>query len=157
MALLPSVTDSGSDSTRLLAKGSQMTDHAGELFARALADKDAAGLKALLRPDVDFRAMTPTRFWESRDVDVIVDETILGTWFAPPRRIVELVAVETGSIGSLERVAYRFVVDRPDGQFVIEQQAYYETDGATISWMRIMCSGFLPLIPDDPSLRRPSP
>jgi hypothetical protein len=129
-----------------------MTQYVGEQFARALADKDSAGLKALLRPDVDFRAMTPSKFWESNDVDVIVDETILGTWFAPPRRITELIAIETGSIGSLESVAYRFMVDRPDGQFTIEQKAYYETDGATISWMRLMCSGFLPLSPDGPPL-----
>ncbi|MEI6374457.1 MAG: hypothetical protein WCP26_11815 [Actinomycetes bacterium] len=127
-----------------------MTEHVGERFARALADKDSVGLKALLRPDVDFRAMTPTRFWESNDVDVIVDETILGTWFSPPRRITEIIAVETGCIGSLESVTYRFMVDRPDGQFTIEQQAYYETDGATISWMRLMCSGFLLLSPADP-------
>ena len=128
-----------------------MTDNVGERFARALADKDSAGLKALLRPDVDFRAMTPTRFWESNDVDEIVDRTILGTWFEPARRITELVAVETGSIGSLERVAYRFTVDRPDGRFTIEQQAYYEIDGATIAWMRLMCTGFLPLGGDGPA------
>lgn len=122
-----------------------MTEHVGKRFAQALADKDAAGLKALLRPDVDFRAMTPGRFWESNDVDEIVDETILGTWFEPERRIAGLVAVDTDSIGPLERVGYRFTVDRPEGVFTIEQQAYYKTDGSTISWLRIMCSGLLPL------------
>jgi hypothetical protein len=122
-----------------------MTEHLGEQFARALADKDAAGLKALLRPGVDFRAMTPSRFWASNDVDEIVDETILGTWFEPTRRITELVSVETGRMGSLERVAYRFTVDRPDGKFTIEQQAYFESDGATIAWLRIMCTGFVPI------------
>ncbi len=122
-----------------------MTDHVGTRFAQALADKDAAELKALLRPDVDFRAMTPGRFWESNDVDEIVDETILGTWFDPERQITELVNVDTDSIGSVERVGYRFTVVRPDGDFTIEQQAYYQTDGATIAWLRIMCSGFLPL------------
>ena len=131
-----------------------MTEHMGERFARAMADKDSAGLKALLRPDVDFRAMTPSRFWNSNDVDEIVDETILGTWFEPTRRITQLIAVETGSIGSLERVAYRFTVERPDGEFTIEQQAYYETDGATIGWMRSMCTGFLPLSMGDPPLGR---
>ncbi len=122
-----------------------MTDHVGTRFAQALADKDAAELKALLRPDVDFRAMTPGRFWESNDVDEIVDETILGTWFDPERQITELVALDTDSIGSVERVGYRFTVNRPEGDFTIEQQAYYQTDGATIGWLRIMCSGFLPL------------
>jgi hypothetical protein len=120
-------------------------EHLGERFARALAEKDPAGLKALLRPGVDFRAMTPTRFWESNDVDEIVDHTILGTWFDPSRRIVDLVAVETDSVGSLERVAYRFTVERPDGTFTIEQQAYYQSDGATMGWLRVMCTGFLPL------------
>jgi hypothetical protein len=127
-----------------------MTEHVGDRFARALADRDADGLKSLMRPDVDFRAMTPTRFWESHDVDEIVDETMLGMWFEPTRRVTELLTVETGSIGSLERVAYRFRVDRPDGEFIVEQQAYYRTDGATIAWLRIMCTGFLPVRSDDP-------
>ena len=117
----------------------------GERFARALADKDSVALKALLRPGVDFRALTPNRLWESNDVDEIVDQTILGTWFDPSRRIIELVAVETDHIASLERVSYRFSVDGPDGASTIEQQVYYESDGATIGWMRIMCTGFLPL------------
>ena len=122
-----------------------MPDVIGERFARALADKDAAGLKALLRSDVDFRAMTPGKFWEATDVDVIVDETMLGMWFAPERQIDDLLAVDTDRVGSLDRVGYRFKVTRPDGDFVIEQQAYYETDGEQISWLRIMCSGFVPL------------
>ena len=66
----------------------------GERFARSLAAKDAGALKAVLRPDVDFRAMTPGKFWEATDVDAIVDETMLGTWFAPERRITEVLAVE---------------------------------------------------------------
>jgi len=117
----------------------------GERFARALAEKDAAGLKALLRTPVDFRAMTPAKFWESQDVEAIVDETILGTWFAPDRRITALLSVETGTVGSLDRVSYRFHVVRPDGEFVIEQQAYYRTEATRITWLRIMCSGYLPV------------
>jgi hypothetical protein len=122
-----------------------MTEHIGERFARALADRDAAALKALLRTDVDFKAMTPGKFWEAHDVDVIVDETLLGTWFEPERRITETLAVDTDTLGSMDRVGYRFRVRRPDGEFTIEQQAYYVTDGDQISWLRIMCTGFLPL------------
>jgi hypothetical protein len=117
----------------------------GERFVEALAGKDAAGLKAVLRPGVDFRAMTPGKFWESDDVDVIVDDTILGKWFDPERQITEVLAVDTDRVGSLDRVGYRLKVERPDGQFVVEQQAYYETSDDTISWIRIMCSGYLPL------------
>ena len=122
-----------------------MEGRIGDRFAKALADKDAIGLKALLRSDVDFRAMTPGKFWEATDADVVVDETMLGTWFSPDRRINELLAVETDNVGSLNRVGYRFKVTRPEGDSVIEQQAYFETDGEKISWLRIMCTGFLPL------------
>jgi hypothetical protein len=116
----------------------------GERFARALAAKDAAGLKALLRPDVDFAAMTPSRFWESRDAEEVVDDTILGTWFAPDRRINELSTIESGDLGPLERVGYQFDVTLPDGEFGIQQQAYLRVDDQQISWLRIMCTGFVP-------------
>ena len=121
-----------------------MTEHIGERFARALADKDAAALKALLRTDVDFKAMTPGKFWEAHDADAIVDDTILGTWFDPERCITETLSVDTDTLGPMDRVGYRFQVRRPDGEFTIEQQAYYVTDGNQISWLRNMCTGFLP-------------
>jgi len=117
----------------------------GARFARSLAAKDAGALKAILRPDVDFRAMTPGKFWEASDPDVIVDEMVLGTWFSPERRITAVLGVETDHVATLDRVGYRFKVQRPDGEFVIEQQAYYEMDGERISWLRIMCTGFLPV------------
>jgi hypothetical protein len=122
-----------------------MAERVGERFARAVATKDAAGLKELLRHDVDFRAMTPAKFWEATNRDEVVDETMLGTWFKPERHIIEILAVDTDTVGSRERVGYRFRVERPDGEFVIEQQAYLETEDDKISWLRIMCSGFLPV------------
>ena len=122
-----------------------MTEHIGERFARALADKDAAALKALLRTDVDFKAMTPGTFWEAHDADAIVDDTILGTRFDPERCITETLSVDTDTLGPMDRVGYRFQVRRTDGEFTIEQQAYYVTDGDRISWLRIMCTGFLAL------------
>lgn len=124
-----------------------MTERTGERFARALGDKDGPGLKALLMPSVDFRAMTPAKFWEGNDVDVIVDRTMLGTWFAPERRITDILSIETDRVGSIDRVAYRFRVEWPDGEFIVEQQAYFRTDGDRIAWLRIMCTGFLPLEP----------
>ncbi|HEX3841886.1 MAG TPA: hypothetical protein VHU85_13925 [Acidimicrobiales bacterium] len=115
----------------------------GELLARSLAAKDAMALRQILQSDVDFRAMTPGKFWESNNVDVIVDETILGIWFGGDRQITEILAVETDSIGSLNRVGYRLRVESPDGDFVIEQQAYFATHDDKIAWLRIMCTGFL--------------
>lgn len=126
----------------------------GEAFARSLAAKDAAGLKALLRPGVDFRAMTPGRFWQSDDVDDIVDATILGTWFDTGSEIVGLLGLETEEVGGLERVGYRFGVSRPDGEFVVAQQAFLEVRDGTIGWLRIMCAGYRPVDHDG---GRPSP
>jgi hypothetical protein len=120
-----------------------MTQAVGERFARALAAKDADGLKALLMPQVDFRAMTPGTFWEGSTPGVIVDETILGTWFDRQDDIVGVLAIDCDTVGPLDRVGYRFKVERPDGEFVVEQQAYFRTEGDRISWLRIMCSGFV--------------
>jgi hypothetical protein len=121
-----------------------MAGRVGERFVQALGNKDAAALKALLRPEVDFRAMTPARFWEATDPDVVVDEVMLGKWFEEPNQITEVVAIETGKVGPRDRVGYRFTVKRPDGDFLVEQQAYFETDGERISWLRIMCAGYHP-------------
>ena len=125
-------------------RAAHVTSGIGERFARGIAEKDALALKALLRSDVDFRALTPGRAWEGTSVDQIVDETILGTWFDAGRKVVEVVAIETDTVGTLERVGYRFRVERPDGEFVIEQQAYLATEADQITWLRILCSGFLP-------------
>jgi hypothetical protein len=133
MAPPPSATDTVASSV----------DVVGERFVRALAGQDAAALKAVLRADIDFRAMTPGRFWESRDAEVVVDEMVLGTWFPPVRRITSIVSIEHDRVECVGRVGYRLAVTRPDGDFTVEQQAYYQTDGETIAWLRIMCTGFV--------------
>jgi hypothetical protein len=121
-----------------------MTGSVGERFAKALAAKDGGGLKALLAPDVDFRAMTPGKFWESSDPSEIVDSTLLGTWFSPERQIVSVQQVDEDRTSPVDRVGYRFLVRRPDGEFLVEQQAYYQAADDRISWLRIMCTGFVP-------------
>ena len=50
----------------------------GERFVRAIAAKDRQGLLDLLAPHIDFRAMTPSRFWEASSAAEVVDEVILG-------------------------------------------------------------------------------
>lgn len=45
----------------------------GERFARSLvAVQDAGALRALLTPKVDFRGLTPGRYWESDEAHVVV-------------------------------------------------------------------------------------
>jgi hypothetical protein len=117
----------------------------GEQFVSALAAKDRAALTTLLRPDVDFRAMTPSRFWEAADANDVIDDAMLGHWFEADDRITDVLEVECGQVGARSRVRYRFAVTSPDGPHVVEQQAYYETDGDQISWLRIMCAGYQPV------------
>jgi len=118
----------------------------GQEFAEALAAKDADRLKALLAPTLDFRAMTPRKFWESGSSDEVVDEILLGTWFSPTDDVRSLDLVETSRVGPRSRVAYRCSVTNGDGDHVVEQQAYYDVDptDGRISWLRIMCAGYLP-------------
>jgi hypothetical protein len=127
-----------------------MADHTGEQvvgeqFVRALAGKDAPTLKGLFQPGVDFRAMTPNKYFELTNHEAVVDEVMLGKWFEPEDRITDVLQVETSRVGSRDRVAYRFAVSSPDGEYVVEQQAYYETTDGRISWIRIMCAGYLPV------------
>jgi hypothetical protein len=114
----------------------------GERFARAIAAKDAPALLAVLAPDVDFRAMTPGRFWEASSAKEIVDDVILGRWFEPSDHIDAVESVESEAVADRERVIYRFRVSNDDGSFLVEQSAYYEVVDDRISWLRIMCAGY---------------
>jgi hypothetical protein len=116
----------------------------GERFVQALATRDRDTLTSLLRPDVDFRALTPSRFWEANDAATVVDGTMLRHWFEPQDRITEVLELECGHVGPRGRLRYRLAVTTPDGPHVVEQQAYYDTAGDQISWLRIMCAGYLP-------------
>ena len=128
-----------------MSSSSATSTSLGEEYARAVAAKDADALRRVLRPDLDFRAMTPSRFWEASDAATVIDDIVFGKWFEPSDEIRELISVETSEVGSRNRVGYRFRVENPDGVHLVEQQAFYETDGAQISWLRIMCAGYLPL------------
>jgi hypothetical protein len=118
----------------------------GEQFATALAAKDFDRVRALLHPEVDFRGMTPSRFWEAADRDAVIGD-VLHQWFEPSDEIQSLDAVETNAFSDRERVGYRFTVRNPDGLFTVEQQAYLAARDGSIGWMRVLCSGFRPAQP----------
>ena len=92
---------------------------------------------------MNFRALTPGRVWESGDANDVVDRVILGTWFSPERSITRFSQSSSVEVGPIDRVGYRFRVTFPDGEFIVEQQAYFKTEGNRISWLRILCSGFV--------------
>ncbi len=117
----------------------------GERFARAIAAKDAPALLGLLAPTIDFRAMTPSRFWEADSPAQLVDDVILGKWFEPTDRIESIEGIENGEVADRERVRYCFRVTNGDGAFLVEQQAYLNVEDEGITWLRIMCSGYRPI------------
>ncbi len=114
----------------------------GEDFVAALSARSGDQLRAVLAPDVDFKGLTPGRFWEATDADTVVDDIILGAWFEDSDHIRDVVDVQTGVLPDSERVGYLLRVDNADGEFLVEQQAYYEEDAGRISWMRVVCSGY---------------
>ena len=121
-----------------------MGDGLGRSFAEALGRKDAVALRALLHPQLDFRAMTPRKFWESNDADEVIEKIFFGQWFEATDEITDIVSIETATVAHRERVGYRLRVVNGSGAHVVDQQAYLERDGDRIKWLRIMCAGYLP-------------
>ena len=116
----------------------------GEQFALALAAKDRDALLALFADPVDFQALTPGRHWQTQDPRVLVDDIVLGSWFEPTDHIGKLLAVTTGAVADRQHLSYRLALRNADGEFVVEQQVYYLSQGSMITWMRVLCSGFRP-------------
>ncbi len=122
-------------------------DTPGQAFVAALSRKDEQGLRGLLTAEVDFAGLTPNDTWSAHGPDEVL-ATLLGQWFEPDDEIVEVRAVDAGSVGDRERVTYRFGLSCDGIAKVTEQHAVYEVDGAgRIQWLRLMCSGFRPDAP----------
>jgi hypothetical protein len=116
----------------------------GEAFACALAAKDRDRLADLLSDEVDFEALTPRRHWVAATSTAAVDEVILRHWLKPNDTVLGLCSVTSGQVADRQRVGYRLAVRRDGIEQVVEQHAYYASDGHRISWIRILCSGFRP-------------
>lgn len=121
-----------------------MDQSPGTQFARALAEKDFGAVAALLDPEVDFRGVTPRRFWEA-DTDEAVIGDVLRKWFEDSDEIEALEKLETDAFADRERVGYRFRIRNPEGTFMVEQQVFLAASEGRINWMRVACSGFRPI------------
>lgn len=117
----------------------------GDKFGAALAAKDAAALRDMLDDKVDFRAMTPNHTWEGQTPITVIDDVVLGTWFASCDSMELVEAIGTGVVGDRHGFGYRLHGTNGDGRFVIEQRAYADVAEGKITWMRVLCSGFQPL------------
>jgi hypothetical protein len=116
----------------------------GNQFARALAEKDFDAVAALLDPAIEFRGVTPRRFWEADSPEAVIAE-VLSIWFKESDEIEALEKLETDAFADRERVGYRFRVRNPEGTFLIEQQLFLAASDGRINWMRLACSGFRPI------------
>jgi hypothetical protein len=112
----------------------------GPRFAQALATKNAEALRAVLHPDIDFRGLTPNRFWDAHDRDAVL-EIVLGVWFGPHDDLEELMLLESDAFADREQIRFRFRGRNRDGPMIVEQQAYLAERDGLIGWMRIVCSG----------------
>jgi hypothetical protein len=70
-------------------------------------------------------------------------QQVLSKCIEPSDDVHEVIDVATDRVVDRQRVAYRFHVRHPDGDFVCEQTAYYDTDGEMIIKPRMLSSGFL--------------
>jgi hypothetical protein len=122
-----------------------MSHDMGARLGKAIATKDRAGLLDVLAPELDFRAMTPSKFWEAQTASEVVDEVVLGKWFEPTDHIDALDDLQTSTVADRDRVAYRLRVSNEEGTFLVEQQAYFAVEDDRITWLRIMCSGYRPV------------
>lgn len=114
----------------------------GERFARAIAARDGEVLRSLLRADVDFRGMTPKRFWVAMSSAKVIDEILLGSWFAADDVINEIELLECDAVADRHRVSYRFLLTNASGRYAVEQHAFFDMQRGQITWLRIMCSGY---------------
>jgi hypothetical protein len=112
----------------------------GPRFAQALATRDSDALRSVLHPDVDFRALTPNRFWEAHDRDAVLD-IVFGVRFGSHDELGELMLLEPDVFADREQVRFRFRGRNRDGPMIVEQQAYLAERDNLIGWMRIVCSG----------------
>jgi hypothetical protein len=115
----------------------------------AIVARDLARAVALLHREVDFRAMTPNRVWDAENPAGV--EAILREWFEDPDEDVqEIEGTESVAIEDTVRVGWLVHISDRDGPHVFEQQAYLREHDAQIDWMRVICSGWIPL--NDPSV-----
>lgn len=123
---------------------SEVETDIGVQFARALAAKDWPALRSLLDDDLDFRGMTPRQVWEA-SADTLIPDVLRGHWFEEEDVIEELVECETKFVGDVINLRYLFKMLYQEGPHLVEQQAYYRTEAGRIKWLRIMCSGSIPV------------
>jgi hypothetical protein len=131
------------DPSGMEGASSDTGNSAGREFVEAFVARDFERAGAALDPEVDFRALTPSRAWEASGREQVVAE-VLESWLEEDDRVEELVALETGDFADRRTLSYSVRGSNGDGPFTFEQQAYFTERDGRIDWIRIVCSGFRP-------------
>jgi hypothetical protein len=120
------------------------TETLGARFVAAIEVRDRAALRSLFATPVQFRAVTPRRFWDAETPSDVAD-IVLGTWFAQSKQITRVSLVEDDTVGDISKITYRMSVATESGPTVVEQVAYYTVQDDRITQVRLVCSGFRPV------------
>ena len=120
------------------------TETLGARFAAAIEVRDRTALRNLFATPVQFRAVTPSRFWDAETPSDVAD-IVLGTWFGEDKQVTEVSLVEDDTVGDISKISYRMTVATESGPTVIEQVAYYAVQHDRIIHIRLVCSGFRPV------------
>jgi hypothetical protein len=110
-------------------------------FARAFGARDRERIRELVDPELDFKALTPRRFWEAADVDGLL-EILFDIWIRESDEIRGIEKLERDLFADRECVGYRFRVANEKGEYLVEQQAFVTERDGQIAWMRLVCSGW---------------
>ena len=117
---------------------------AGE-FLQALAAQDFAGLALALSDDVRLRALLPGGFHEWNGATRVTAK--FAQWLGDTEQF-SLTDSAAGEIGARLHLRWRARLRAGrlgDGQFVVEQHAYADLDGAgRVSDLWLVCSGYQP-------------
>ncbi len=117
------------------------TETLGARLAAAIEVRDRAALRNLFATPVQFRAVTPRRFWDA-ETPSDVEDIVLGTWFDESKQVTHVSLVDDDTVGDISKISYRMSVATESGPTVIEQVAYYAVQDDRITHVRLVCSGF---------------
>ena len=115
----------------------------GRRFVEALASEDAEAVRAVLHPEIDFRALTPDRFWRPTTATRCSRScSVCGS--RPTTNSRNSFSAYADVFADREQIRLRFRGRNRDGAMLVEQQAYLAQRDSLIGWTRIVCSGERP-------------
>lgn len=120
------------------------TETLGARLAAAIVARDRSSLSSLCATPIEFRAVTPRRFWDAETPTEVAD-IVLDTWFDGSKQITDVSLVEHDTVGDVQKISYRMSVLTGAGPTVIEQVGYYTEQNGRITHLRLICSGFRPI------------